>query len=130
MFIKFSFEKIFWTTVWNEFSKKEKKNPKFVQDVLKHGHRYEPVARCKYYEIMQYKMKQNIFLREAGPVIQPLLFWLGASPDGLICDKEYSDHPGLLEIKCTSNRRNSSPADLLNYQSFYLHQNKNGEILL
>ena len=63
----------------NEFSKKEKKIPKFVQDVFKHGHRYEPVARCKYYEIMQYKMKRNVFLKEAGPVIQPLLFWLGAS---------------------------------------------------
>ena len=43
-------------------------------------------------------MKRNIFLREAGLVIQPLLFWLGASPDGLIYDKEYSDHPGLFEI--------------------------------
>ena len=75
-------------------------------------------------------MKRNIFLREVGLVIQPLLFWLGASPDGLIYDKEYSDHPGLLEIKCPSNRRNSSLADLLKDQSFYLQQNKNGEILL
>ena len=110
-------------------SKKEK-NPKFVQDALKHGRRYEPVARRKYYEIMQYKMKRNVFLREAGLVIQPLLFWLGASADGLIYDKEYSDHPGSLEIKYPSNRRNSSPADLLSDQSFYLQQNKNGEILL
>ena len=75
-------------------------------------------------------MKRNIFLREVGLVIQPLLFWLGASPDGLIYDKEYSDHPGLLEIKYPSNRRNSSLADLLKDQSFYLQQNKNGEILL
>ena len=75
-------------------------------------------------------MKQNIFLREAGLVIQSLLFWLGASQDGLIYDKEYSDHPGLLEIKCPSNKKNSSPADLLSDQSFYLHQNKNGEIVL
>ena len=44
-------------------------------------------------------MKQNIFRRIARlVVIQPLLFWLGARPDGLICDVEYSDHPGLLEI--------------------------------
>ena len=79
---------------------------------------------------MQSKMKRNIFLREAGVVIQPLLFWLGASPDGLNYDKEHSDHPGLLEIKCPSNRRNSSLADLLSDQSFYLLQNKSGEILL
>ena len=78
---------------------------------------------------MQYKMKRNIFLREAGLVIQPLLFQLGASPEGLIYDKEYSDNPGLLEIRCPSNRRNS-PADLPIDQSFHLQQNKNGEILL
>ena len=61
---------------------------------------------------MQYKMKRNIFLREAG-LIQPLVFWLGAKPDGLIYDKEYNDHSDSLKIKCPSNRRNSSPADLL-----------------
>ena len=114
----------------NELSKKEKKIPNFVQDALKHGHCYEPVVRRKYYEIMQYRMKRNIFLREAGLVIQLLLFWLGASPDVLIYDKEYSDHPGLLEIKRPSNRRNSSLADLLRDQSFYLQQNKNVEVLL
>ena len=78
---------------------------------------------------LQCRMKRNIFLRDAGLIIQPLLFWLGASPDGLNYDKSYSDHPGLLEIKCPSNRRNSSPADIL-HQSFYLQQNKNCEISL
>ena len=66
----------------------------------------------------------NIFHREAGLVIQPLLSWLGASLDGVIYDKEYSDHPGLLKIKCPSESRNSSAADLLNESSFYLQQNK------
>ena len=74
--------------------------------------------------------KYILFLREAGLVIQPLLFWLGASPDGLIYDKKYSDHLGLLEIKYTSSRRNSSPADLLSDQSFYLQQNKNKLIIV
>ena len=90
----------------------------------------QPVARRKYYEIMQYKMKRNIFLRETGLNIQPLLFWLGVRPDGLIYDEEYNDDPGLLEIKCPSNRRNSSPADLLSDHYFYLQRNKHGEILL
>ena len=107
-------------------NKTEKKILTFVQDALKHGHRYEPVASRKY-EIMQYKMKRNIFLRETGLNIQSLLFWLDVSPEGLIYDKEYSDDPGLLEIKCPSNRRNSSPADLLSDHSFYLQQNKHGE---
>ena len=76
------------------------------------------------YEIIQYKMKRNIFLREIGLVIQPLLFWLATRPDGLISDKEYSDHPGLLEIKYASSRINSLPADLLSDQSFYLQHSK------
>ena len=113
----------------NGLNKTEKKILTFVQDALKHGHRYEPVASRKY-EIMQYKMKRNIFLRETGLNIQSLLFWLDVSPEGLIYDKEYSDDPGLLEIKCPSNRRNSSPADLLSYHSFYLQQNKHGEFCL
>ena len=71
-------------------------------------------------------MKRNIFLIQAGLVIQPLLFWLGATPDGLIYDKKYSEYPCLLKIKCLSKRRNSSPQDLLRGQSFYLQENKNG----
>ena len=69
---------------------------------------------------LQCRMKRNIFLRDAGLITQFLLFWLSASPHGLNYDKNYIDHPGLLEIKCPSNRRNSSPADLLSDQSFYL----------
>ena len=61
---------------------------------------------------MQHKMKQNIFLGEAELAVQSLLFWLGISPDGLIYDKEHSDHPGLLEFKYPSHRRNSFPADI------------------
>ena len=106
-------------------AKQKKKFPRFVQDALKHGRKYEQVARSKYYEIMQYKMKRNIFLREAGLVIQPLLFQSGASPDELICD----NHPGLLKIKCPFNRGNYSSADPPSDHSFYLQQNKNGEIL-
>ena len=65
-------------------------------------------------------MKRDIFLREAGLVIQPLLFWLGTSPDGH--DKEYGDHPGLLKNKIPSNTSNSTPAGLLCDQSFYFQQ--------
>ena len=69
-------------------------------------------------------MKRNIFLREVGLVLQPLLFWLATRPEGLIYDKEYSDHPGLLEIKYASNRINSLPADLLSDHSFFLQHSK------
>ena len=62
-------------------------------------------------------MERNIFFTEAGLVIQTLLFWLGASSNRLIqCEEEYNDDPGLLEIKCPSNRRNYSPAGPLSDQ--------------
>ena len=64
------------------------------------------------------------FPRKAGLFIQPLLFWLGVTPNGLNFDKKYSDYPSLLKIKCPSNRRKSSSVDLLSDQSFYLHQTK------
>ena len=49
---------------------------------------------------MQYKINRNIYIRETGLVIQPSLFWLAASPDGMVIDQEFSDNPGLIEIKC------------------------------
>ena len=60
--------------------------------MLKHGRRYEPVAKRKYCAIVEYKMKRSIFLRETGLVKQPVLFLLGANPDGLIYDKKYSEY--------------------------------------
>ena len=56
---------------------------------------------------MQIKIKRYIFLREAELVIQPLLFWLCASPDRLIYDKEYSDHIAVLQIKSPCEIKNT-----------------------
>ena len=44
---------------------------KFVQDALKHGHWYEPVDMRKYYEIMQYEMKRDIFLERPDFLYNP-----------------------------------------------------------
>ena len=54
-----------------------------------------------------------------------LLLWLDASPGGLIFVKGYSDHPGLLEIKNPSIRRNSSAAYLFSDWSLHLQQKNN-----
>ena len=51
--------------------KKKKKILKFVHDAFKHGRRYDPVARRKYYEIIQYKMKQSIFLERLDLLYNP-----------------------------------------------------------
>ena len=108
--------------------KKEKDLPKFVQEALKHGTTYEPVAKDKFYQHMQYNMKRDINIRETGIVVQPILFWLAASPDGLIVDAN-EELPGLIEIKCPKTKRNLSPEELLDDEKFYVGR-KDGELFL
>ena len=85
----------------NEFLVENKTFPSFVQEaIMKHGTQHEPVARSKYYEILKLKLKRDISIRETGIVMQPLLFWLAASPDGMVYDRNFDNTPRLIEIKC------------------------------
>ena len=45
------------------------------------------MARQIYIDVMKFKLKHNVSVRETGIVIQPLLYWLVASPNGLITDE-------------------------------------------
>ena len=74
--------------------------PPIVQKKLNHEVMYEPVAREKYLDILKHQFQRQISLRETGLVIQPSLFWLAASPDGVICDNAHNPQIGLIEIKC------------------------------
>ena len=40
---------------------------------------------------MKFHLNKNIDVREIGLVLQPKLFWLTASPDGLVSDKTNED---------------------------------------
>ena len=60
--------------------------PAFQQKKFKHGIKFEPVARDKYYDVMKHYLKRPITLRETGMVIPPSMFWLEGSPDGLVID--------------------------------------------
>ena len=64
---------------------------------------------------MKSKLKHNVLVRETGIVIQPLLYWLSASPDGLITDESTTPIFGLIEIKCPFSKRNLHPQDMLNF---------------
>ena len=69
---------------------------------------YEPLAREKYENIMQFYLNRDVQIRETGCVIQPNLFWLVASPDGFVSDRSVEDKYvfGLIEIKCPKKEKN------------------------
>ena len=55
------------------------------------------------------------------------MFWLAASPDGMVSDYSYKNEPGLIEIKCPYSKQNSTPAELLADKTFYLENDENGK---
>ena len=83
--------------------------------------RYEPVAKCKYNDILRYKYNRNIKTREAGLVLNPSLYRLGASPDGVVCDNSYANSKvGCLEVKYPESIKNYSPSETMRDSSFYV----------
>ena len=53
-------------------------------------------------------------------MIQSLLYWLAASPGGLITDESSTLILGLIEIKCPFSKRNLHPQDMLKDNNFYV----------
>lgn len=94
--------------------------PKFVEKAMQHGKDYENVAKQKFFDYLTYILKRNIVIRETGLVVQPYLFWLGASPDGLLIG---ADKPSLIEIKCPYTKRHTTPKQLLKDEKFYIYEN-------
>ena len=72
---------------------------------------------------MKFHLNRNIDIREAGLVLQPKLFWLAATLDGLVSDKSNEDirQIGLIEIKCPKSKKNSKINDLVHDQSSMLN---------
>ena len=101
----------------SELSKKHRDN-------LDHGIVNEPIAREKYLDILKFKIKRKVQIRETGLVIQPNLFWVAASPDGLVMDMDAG--VGLIEIKCPKSKHSHSPSDLLADKNFYIRLNNDG----
>ena len=82
--------------------------------------KFEPTARQIYIDVMEFKLKHNVSVRETGIVIQPLLYRLAASPEGLITDESSTPILGLIEIKCPFFKRNLHPQDMLKDKNFYV----------
>ena len=85
---------------------------KIVQDAMDHGLVYEPIARETYLNVMKYELRRDITIRETGLVIQPSLFWVAASPDGMVVDQQVGI--GLIKIKCPKSKSSLSPEQLAN----------------
>ena len=118
MFVRKHSHKVLATSLFNPLERSQ--IPPIVQKNLNHGVTYEPVAREKYLDILKHQYQRQISLRETGLVIQPSLFWLVASPDGVICDNAHNPQIGLIEIKCPYSKRDYYPNDLLNDDKFYV----------
>ena len=59
-------------------------------------------------------------MRETGLVVNPVLFWLGWSPDCLVFDGRIPLPFGCLEIKCPENMKNLTPTQAMKDPSFYV----------
>ena len=66
---------------------------------------------------MNYSLKNIISVRETGIVIQPNLYWLAASPDGLVFDNSEFES---IEIKCPYSKREWTPEEMLQDEKFYV----------
>ena len=66
-------------------------------------------------KMIKFKLKHNVSVGGTGIVIQPLLCWLAASPDGLIIDESITPILGLMEIK-----RNLHLQNMLKDKNFYV----------
>ena len=115
-------KKIF-DTIYNQLDKPFNEQIESVKQALYHGIRNEALANEKYQFIMNYKINRPVKIREAGIIIQSQLFWLGASPDGVIFDKKIQEI-GLLEIKCPYNKRNLSIESIITDKTFYIALSK------
>ena len=77
-------------TLYEQIYKPFNEQIESVKQALDHGIRNEALAIEKYQFIMSYKLNRPVEIRGAGIIIQSRLFWLGASPDGVIFDKKFN----------------------------------------
>ena len=89
-----------------------------VKQALNHEINNEDAAKGRYCFVMNYRLMRNVKIIEVGIIIQTKPSWLGASPDGVIFDKQNIPHIGLLEIKWPYTKRNSSIEDIVNDNKF------------
>ena len=123
-------KKNFETLVPSFLDEEPKKVLPSTKENTKHEKMYIPIARDLYENILKFNLNRNADVRETGCVIQPLLPWLVASPDGLISDRSKpKENVGLVEIKCPKTKHSCTYDELLADESFYIGKCKEKLIL-
>ena len=77
-------------TLCKQIDKPFNEQTESVKQDLYHGIKNEELVIEKYQFIMSHKLNRPVKIREAEITIQSQLFWLGASPDGVIFNKKNS----------------------------------------
>jgi hypothetical protein len=92
---------------------------------ISYGISHEATAVGKYITYMQ-NMGHPIVVEEVGLVVNPDIFWLGASPDRKVIDLSEKEPYGILEVKCPYSQRDRSLEEACKDQSFYMEKGENG----
>lgn len=66
-----------------------------------------------------YVKRQGLHVRDCGLCINPEFPFLGATPDGIVCDEGTS---GIIEIKCSYTARDMTIEESLSLPNFCLHK--------
>ena len=98
--------------------KQEASLPSTVREALNYGKLNEPKGRKCYTDYLKFSLKHEIDVGESGIVIQPNLYWLAASTDGLVSYKCESNKLGLVKIKCLKSKQFMSPEEFLKDENF------------
>lgn len=85
------------------------------------GIQNEKLARNVYTQHMREAGHTNLVMKDCGFIVSLSKGWLGASPDGQVCDPTLDSPNGLLEIKCPYTKRAQSPQEVVKiHQSIVL----------
>ena len=103
---------------YDEKSGKVKPN-RFVQEKLDYGIVHESIAVDKYKTYMD-RYGYPVIVDKCGLVVNPSLYWLGASTDRKVTDYSEISSFGIVEVKCPETRKNQDLCVAATDKKFYL----------
>lgn len=83
------------------------------------GRNNEENAIKAYTTLMETQGHTNLVVTICGFIIHPSKGWLGASPDGFVCDPSSHEPCGILEVKCPDSKRDITAEEACNDPDFY-----------